>query len=199
MKSFVANAAQLCIFLIAVLAALPADAGGMRSTAPGHKGHSVSHRGVASFYRNSRNLPNGVSIFGQRRHASSAPVKKGIKRKHLRKSHGNVKNISKSRHRTEKRKHARKGDRMRGMEKRSKRRHKAHKKRRPVRGTTVYIAAPPYETIYPQYSNEENCRHLIERGYDRAGRRVLVEWTLCFDEKGTAYVPAEGRRILARY
>ncbi len=71
---------QLCIFLIAVPAALPADAGGMRSTVPGHKGHSVSHRGVASFYRNSRNLPNGVSIFGRRSHTSSAPVKKISKR-----------------------------------------------------------------------------------------------------------------------
>jgi len=75
MNSFVAKAAHLCIFLIAVLAVLPADAGGMRSTAPGHKGHSVSHRGVAIFHRNSRNLPNGVSIFGQRSHTSSAPVK----------------------------------------------------------------------------------------------------------------------------
>ena len=71
---------QLCIFLIAVPAALPADAGGMRSTVPGHKGNSVIHRGVASFYRNSRNLPNGVSIFGRRSHTSSAPVKKISKR-----------------------------------------------------------------------------------------------------------------------
>ena len=199
MKSFVAKAAQLCILLIAVLAALPADAGGMHARASGHKGHSVSHRGVAIFHRKSRNLPNGVSIFGRHNHASSAPVKKGSNRKHLRKSHGNVKNISKSRHRTEKRKHARKGDGMRGLEKKSNRRRKAHKKSRPVRGTTVHVAAPPNETIYPEYSNEENCRHLTERGYDRAGRRVLVEWTLCFDEQGTAYVPAEGRRILAHY
>ena len=88
---------------------------------------------------------------------------------------------------------------MRGLEKKSNRSRKAHKKRRPVRGTTVYVAAPPDETIYPKYGDEEDCRHLTERGYDRAGRRVLVEWTLCFDEQGTAYVPAEGRRTLAHY
>ena len=40
---------------------------------------------------------------------------------------------------------------------------------------------------------------MTERGYDRADRKVLVEWALCFDEQGTAYVPAERRRILARY
>ena len=88
---------------------------------------------------------------------------------------------------------------MRGLEKRSKRRHKPHKRHRPVHGTTVYVVAPADETIYPEYVDEKDCRHLTERGHDRAGRRVLVEWTLCFDEQGRAYVPAEGRRILARY
>ena len=65
--------------------------------------------------------------------------------------------------------------------------------------TSVYVAARADETIYPEFGNEEDCGRLTEQGYDRLGRRVLVEWTLCFDQNGTAYVPAEGRRILARY
>ncbi len=196
MKSLVSQGAQLCILLIAVLAALPADAGGMRATASGHKGHSVNHRGVASFYRNSRNLPNGVSIFSRRSHASSTPMKKGGKRKRLGKTHGYVKNKSKYGNSVKNRKHVNKGDGKHGSKKRSKRKRKKH---RPIYGATVYVAAPPDEYIYPEYVDEEDCRRLTERGYDRAGRRVLVEWTLCFDEQGTAYVPAEGRRILARY
>lgn len=63
----------------------------------------------------------------------------------------------------------------------------------------MYVAAPTDEYIYLEYGDEEDCRHLIERGYDPAGRRVLVEWTLCFDEQDRAYVPTEERRILARY
>ena len=190
---------QLCTFLIAVLATMPADAGGVRSTVPNHIGHSVSHPGVAIFYRNSGKFPNSVNIFGRRSHTSTASVKKESKRRNLCKSNSCVKKLSRSHHRTEKRKHAGKGDGMRGLEKRSKRRHKTHKKRRSVRGTTVYVAAPLDETVYRKFGDEEDCRHLTERGYDRAGRRALVEWTPCFDEKGTAYVPAEGRRILARY
>ncbi len=199
MKSLVFHAAQVCILLTAVQVASPANAGGARSTVSVHKGHSVSHRGVASFYRNSRNLPNGVSIFARPSHASHAPVKKGSKRKHARTSHGNVKSKSKSRHNIKEQNHARNDGGRRGSKKRSKGKHKQHRKRRPVYGTTVYVAAPPDEYIYPEYGDEENCRHLTERGFDRTGRRVLVEWTLCFDEQGTAYVPAEGRRILARY
>lgn len=199
MKSFVSHAAQVCILLTAALVALPINAGGARSTAAIHKGHPISHHGVASFYHNSRNLPNGVSIFRRPSHASHVPVNKGNKRKHTRNSHGNVKSKAKFRHKINKQKHARNdGGRLRSK-KRAKRKHKQHKKRRLVYGTTVYVAPAPGEYIYPEYADEENCRHLTERGYDRTGRRVLVEWTLCFDEQGTAYVPAEGRRILARY
>ena len=112
---------QPCTFLIAVLATMPADAGGVRSTVPNHIGRSVSHPGVAIFYRNSRNFPNSVSIFGRRSHTSTASVKKGNKRRNLRKSNSCVKKLSRSYHRSAKRKHAGKGDGMRGLEKRSKR------------------------------------------------------------------------------
>ena len=213
MKSLVSHAAQVLVFLSVVLVALPANAGGGRSKAATHKGHSVSHHGVARinlnsrslpngvsiFNRNSKNLPNGVSIFNRPSHAPHAPIKMGSKRKHTRNSHSNVNSKSKSRHKIKEHKHAKNDGGRRGWKKRSKRKHKYHKKRRVIYANTVYIAAPPDEYIYPEYGDEENCRHLTERGYDRAGRRVLVEWTLCFDEQGTAYVPAEGRPILAHY
>ncbi len=123
---------QLCTFLIAVLATMPADAGGVRSTVPNHIGHSVSHPGVAIFYRKSRNFPDSVSIFGRRSHTSTASVKKESKRRNLCKSNSCVKKLSRSRHRSAKRKHAGKGGSMQGLERILKRNHKPHKKHRPV-------------------------------------------------------------------
>ena len=69
----------------------------------------------------------------------------------------------------------------------------------PVHASSVAIAAPAGTNAAAVEDGGDECRFLTERGYDRSGRRVLVEWTVCFDDAGTAYVPDEGRRILARF
>lgn len=199
MKSFVSHAAHVCIFLTTALVTVPVIAGEARAMAAGHKGSSISQRGVASFHRSQRDLPNGVSIFNRRNHASHLPVKKRTQRKHARNSGGGVKSRSKSHYHSEEKKRAGNGSHRRESRKRPKRKDNHHKKPRLVYGTTVYVAPPADEYVYAQDRADENCRYLTERGYDRTGRRVLVEWTLCFDDQGTAYVPADGRRILARY
>lgn len=82
---------------------------------------------------------------------------------------------------------------------RAKKGHKQRRKQQVFYGSTVYVAVPAEELYYAEETDEEDCRFLTERGYDLSGRRVLVEWTLCFDEQGEAYVPEDGRRIVARY
>lgn len=186
MKFLEFRALHFLIFLVVVAVALPANAGRARSKAGIHHGHPQSHHGVAIFRRETRGLPNGVNIFHRPSHGSHGSLKKVGKRK---KSHGKA----------GKRKHARNDRDRRGTKKRSKRKHDRPKKKHAAYGSTIYVATPENEDLYPENGEKEKCRHLTERGYDRSGRRVLVQWTLCFDEQGEPYVPADGRRIVARF
>jgi hypothetical protein len=201
-------------FMVTALAvmSLEAQAGGSRSKSSAQVGHPAPINGVASFYRHSRGLPNGVAIFNQRPSPSHAHGGKSHQRA-LRKPL-NVDESSRSNPLAM----AKGGDRRpakleskgasHGFRKRDGRRehsryankgHKRHTKKQVIYGSSVYVVAPAEELYYPEEPEDDNCRSLIERGYDLSGRRVLVEWTLCFDDQGETYVPEDGRRIVARY
>lgn len=205
MQSCLGVAMRAGIVLLTLVVAVPADAGRVRSTTGAHPGHPVSHRGVASFYRHSRGLPNGVAIFnGSSRtaHSGQVPINKARRPRHADKGKHRGRRHEKSGRNSRRATHAGNDLNHRGAKKKPKQAHKQRKrrgKRSVAYGSSVYVAAPPEEHLYPENGDGEDCRHLTERGYDRSGRRVLVEWTLCFDENGEAYVPADGRRILARY
>jgi hypothetical protein len=86
--------------------------------------------------------------------------------------------------------------------------HKGHKGHKGYKGRTVkhrnhfgayYVAPVSRVYVVEDYVAEPECRQLTEHGYDADGRRVLVTWTLCFDEYGEPYVPADGRHVLALY
>lgn len=213
MKLHESSAIRVGIVVTALAAApLEADAGGARTKSYAQYGHRVPHHGVASFYRNSRNLPDGVGIFNRRPSSSHAHVAKPQKHAGRKPLHTN--GFSHSKPGTMEKDGARRTARLaskgglndskkrkerRGHSQHAKKGHKRHEKKQVLYAPPVYVAAPAEELYYPEQPDDENCRSLIERGYDLSGRRVLVEWTLCFDDRGETYVPENGRRIVARY
>lgn len=66
-------------------------------------------------------------------------------------------------------------------------------------GGVYYVAPASRIYLVEDYVAEEDCRQLTEHGYDADGRRVLVTWTLCTDQQGEHYVPADGRHVVALY
>lgn len=213
MKLHESSAVLVGIMVAALAVASPeAYAGGARTKTYAQSGHRVPHHGVASFYRNSRNLPNGVGIFNRRPHSSHALVAKPHKHAGRKPLHTN--GFSHSKPGTMEKGGARRAARLaskgasngprkhkerKGHSQHAKKGHKRHEKKQVLYAPPVYVAAPTEELYYPEQPDDESCRSLIERGYDLSGRRVLVEWTLCFDDQGETYVPENGRRIVARY
>ena len=185
--------------LLTVLAALPVHAGGTRSSTAFHKSHFGAARGTAAHHRSPRNLPNGVSIFNQRNNLTQMPAATPHKR------------IHQSRHRyvgATSPRYAREpigAGRVKAASERRRPEHRPNKKssrQKPsnaVYASSVAVAVPAGTNGVALEDSGDECRSLTERGYDRSGRRVLVEWTVCFDNAGKAYVPDEGRRILARF
>lgn len=189
-----------------------AQAGGARTSSSAQPVHRVPHYGVASFYRSSRNLPNGVSIFNgrpntSRAHSGRSHQRAGRKPPHTDEHSGSKPGaIAQGDDRRPPKltpkgaSHgSKKPDGRRGDSRHAKNEHKRHEKNRNFYGYTAYYVAPAEEMYYSEQTGEDNCRSLIERGYDLSGRRVLVEWTLCFDDQGETYVPENGRRIVVRY
>jgi len=160
-----------------------------RSSGGNVKSGSTSHR--RSYEKRHAKSSGGVRELGKRA--------KGKQRKHARSSGGSVKSGSTSHRRSYEKRHAKSSSEGRKRGTRAKRQHKHPENLAPVYGTVVYVVRPDDEFVDAEVEVEEDCRSLTDRGYDRRGRRVLVEWTVCFDDQGHAYVPAEGRRILARY
>lgn len=213
MERFISRALAIGSLLVALMLTAPAQAGGNWSKRTGQSGHAVRPNGAAIFHggtrtladgvgifrRGTRNLPDGVKIFHRRKTVSHPDMHKPRKRKHA----GTV-HAGRTRHlalpgKAHKRKVARSDVHRRAKKHHSGKRRKRHGKVDLVYGSTVYVEVPKIEYIYPEHEDEENCRYLTERGYDVAGRRVLVEWTLCFNEQGEAFVPGDGHRIVARY
>ena len=207
------GAARATALLVALCVSLPVHSGGAKTRSSAHSGHRVAHHGVASFYRQSRNLPNGVSIFNQSAPATHLQGGKPERRMHGER-HGMRESAHTNRNAIDTRRHGRPpaesvhrghGDsRKKGHEhpqqaKHDKRKRKSHEKAPIVYGSTVYVLSSEPELYVPEESSADDCRSLTERGYDLSGRRVLVEWTLCFDDRGEAYVPEDGRRIVARF
>ena len=185
--------------LTLLLAALPVHAGGTRSSATIHKSHHGGARGITAYHRSPGNLPNGVSIFNQRNNVAQMPASTPAKRIHMSRPRYDG---------TTGPRYGREPSRTGGVKNASERRHPEHRPNDkhsrpgpsdPVYASSVVIAAPAGAYTAAVESGEDKCRFLTERGYDRSGRRVLVEWTVCFDNEGTAYVPDEGRRILAHF
>lgn len=193
------RAVQAGVLLAALAVSLPAEAGGGRGKSHAKSGQRVTHNGVAIFNRNTRNLPNGVDIFSRRPRAAHVHRKPSNGRVHSSRSHMN------GSHRSTPAMTAQNDARV--PARREYLGHTQHKKSKHGRdddkqvfyGSTVYVLAPAEEYYYPQETAQDNCRFLTERGYDLSGRRVLVEWTVCFDEQGEAFVPEDGRRIVARF
>lgn len=199
--------------LVAVILALPVHAGGTWSKQAAKHGYFARNHGAPVFHTQKRNLTNGVNIFSTRirnlpdgvnifHRQKSAPhpsAGKPRKREHAESLKSRAARHASLPHKTRKRGSAMDhvGDQKKTLKRRKK--HAHHKKPPIVYASTVYIVKPDEEYIYPEHEDEENCRRLTERGYDTSGRRVLVEWTLCFDDQGEAYVPADGRRIVARF
>ena len=207
------GAARATALLAALCVSLPVQSGGAKTRSSAHSGHRVAHHGVASFYHQSRNLPNGVSIFNQSAPATHVQGGKPERRKHGER-HGMRESTHPNRNAIDTRRHGRPpaesanrghGDsRKKGHErpqqvKHDKRKRKSHEKTPIVYGSTVYVLSSEPELYVPEESSANDCRSLTERGYDLSGRRVLVEWTLCFDDRGEVYVPEDGRRIVARF
>ena len=213
MKLHESSAVRVGIMVTALAVASPeAQAGGARTKSFAQSGHRVPHSGVASFYRNSRNLPNGVGIFNRRPSSSHAHVAKPHKRSGRNPHHTNGFSHSKpgaieigGARRAAKpasegvANDSKKHKGRKGHSQHAKKGHKRHEKKQVLYAPPVYVAAPAVELYYPEQPDDENCRSLIERGYDLSGRRVLVEWILCFDDQGETYVPEDGRRIVVRY
>lgn len=213
MKLPTASTARFFLLIVIFAMALPISAGGIRSKSTMHRGHGVNHHGVASFYRNSRGLPNGVSIFnrGSRSlhvHASKRPMngragKKPGKAKHRSHRQGKTRDhehAGNDKHRRiTKRRHARSDKDRHDNKKLENRKHKRDEGNRVIYASSAYVFQPTDEYVITETGDDRDCRYLTERGYDLSGRRVLVEWTLCFDERGEVYVPEDGRRIVARY
>lgn len=185
--------------LLTALAALPVHADKIRSSTSIHKSHHGGARGIATYHRSPRNLPNGVSIFNQRNNVAQMPARTRAKRSHKSRPRydGAMSPV-----------YARESSRAGRVKTASERRRPEHRPNddhsgrgpsNPVYASSVVIAAPAGTNAAAVESGGDECRFLTERGYDRSGRRVLVEWTVCFDNEGTAYVPDEGRRILAHF
>lgn len=213
MVSRISGALPVGSLVAALTLAFPgyADSIGSKHTAKagraaGHHGAAIRHggarnlpKGINIFRIETRTLPDGVKIFHRHRVVSSRNFGKPRKRKHtggarVRKIHNSIppdkrreKKMSKITHNRVAVKH------------RAKKKLTHVVKNHVVYAATVKASAPGDEYIYPAHKGEEKCRHLTERGYDISGRRVLVEWTLCLDEHGKAYVPTDGRRIVARF
>lgn len=207
------SAVRVGVLVATVTASIAVEAGGVKSRTSAHSGRQVAHHGVAIFNRNTRNLPDGVGIFHRR-----PPAAHTHSGKYREPGRGDRRRMSGSRHSKRGVAPPGKGDRIPvKMERRSSsnhpknerrerggggygaKMHGPHGKKQVFYGSTVYVQTPAQDLYYPEESDEERCRSLTERGYDLSGRRVLVEWTLCFDEQGEAYVPEGGRQIVARY
>lgn len=213
MVSRISGALPIGSLVAALTLAFPGYADGIWSKHTAKAGRAAGHDGAASrrggarnlpkgidiFRIDTRTLPDGVKIFHRHRVVSSRSFGKPREKKHpgdarVRKiqnsilpDKGREKKMSKITHKRIAVKH------------RTKKKLARVFKNHVVYAATVKAAAPDDEYIYPEHKGEEKCRHLTERGYDISGRRVLVEWTLCFDEHGKAYVPTDGRRIVARF
>ena len=192
---------RVCFFVAAIVAVPPVGAGGGHGKASFQRNHlPTSHHGVAIFRRGNNGLRNGVTIFRRSAHASHGSAKKSGKRKHAgAKGRGGHKG---KKHRAKSRKHKHVAlDHVRPKRKaRSKKKHDRKRKKKDVVYVSGVYATPARNEVRDPHDREEaDCRHLTERGYDLSGRRVLVEWTLCFDEQGEAFVPEDGRRIVARF
>lgn len=189
----------LCALLVVAVAAPSADAGGFRTKASSHHGHSQHTRGVAIFRPQTRGLPNGVSIFRRFSGAPRASLKKPGIRNHVGHMKGDSRKRKKSLASTSEHDHAG-NDYQRWEDKR--RAQKAHGrpgKKHTSHASAVYVSTQAAESIDQEHDDNEYCHSLTERGYDRSGRRVLVQWTLCFDDGGEPYMPSDGRRILKRF
>lgn len=217
-------ATRIGALALALTVSSPAEAGGIRTTSGARSGHLSSHQGVAIFGRHARGLPNGVRIF--HRASRAAPSRHGAVKPAPAKgrtghavTHGRRDANARGGHRAPAgsasgtgrgRSMQARADGVHGTGKRGKAKagkhgnkhrhgHKGHRGKPVVYASTVQIldAGPP--PAYRETAEGDECRFLTDRGYDRAGRRVLVEWTVCFDEHGEPYMPPDGRRILARY
>ena len=199
MKPIRSNCICALTLLLTVLAALPVHAGGTRSSATFHKSHFGAARGTTAHYHSPRNLPNGVSIFNQRNNVTQMPAATPHKR--IRQSRPRYAGVTSPRYARE----PIGAGRVKTPSERRRPQHRPNEKHsrqgpsNPVYASSVAIAAPAGTNAAAVEDDGEECRSLTERGYDRSGRRVLVEWTVCFDNAGKAYVPDEGRRILARF
>ena len=212
------GAVRSAALLTALAVSLPVHSGGARTKSSARSGHQVMPHGVAIFYRHSRNLPNGVSIFNRRPPAvrvaienpNGKPAGKPTKRLHGNRR-GTHEPVHAKRAATETKKHGRAraepmghghsnfSKRAHGSQSQEKHPHKSNITKPIFFGSTVYVQAAEPVLYIPEDPDGNDCRSLTERGYDLSGRRVLVEWTLCFDDRGEAYVPEDGRRIVARY
>jgi hypothetical protein len=199
MKLICSDCMRTLTVLVAMLAALPVYAGGTRSSVSIDEGHPGSARGIPANHYRSRNLPNGVSIFNQRNNVAQVPATRPARR--TRASHFRHDGAEKPWHARgfSQPKRMETASNRRGPEKSPHEKHTGHGTPQPVYTGSIIIVAPASTDVAAVESDGEKCRFLTERGYDRSGRRVLVEWTVCFDDQGAAYVPDEGRRILARF